>query len=83
MSAGERGALFFELWERQRGRCAICNGLMARRRADLPHASLYSKLRATFDHIRPLSRGGADGPDNIQLACRSCNLAKGDTIVSG
>jgi 5-methylcytosine-specific restriction endonuclease McrA len=29
-----------------------------------------------FDHIIPLSRGGGDQAGNIQLLCRTCNLAK-------
>jgi len=29
------------------------------------------------DHIVPLSRGGSDYLDNLALACRSCNLRKG------
>ena len=28
------------------------------------------------EHIVPVSRGGADGGDNLALACRSCNLHK-------
>lgn len=28
------------------------------------------------DHIFPLSKGGGNGPENIQLLCKSCNLSK-------
>jgi hypothetical protein len=28
------------------------------------------------DHVRPLSRGGPDGDDNLVLACKRCNLSK-------
>lgn len=31
----------------------------------------------TIDHIVPLSRGGSNWPDNIQLLCQSCNDSKG------
>jgi hypothetical protein len=31
------------------------------------------------DHIIPLSLGGSNGKENIQLACRSCNLVKGSS----
>ena len=30
------------------------------------------------DHIMPLSRGGAHSPDNLCIACRSCNSSKHD-----
>ena len=28
------------------------------------------------DHVMPLSRGGSNGPENIQLLCVSCNTSK-------
>jgi 5-methylcytosine-specific restriction endonuclease McrA len=30
------------------------------------------------DHVFPRSRGGSDEPENIVIACQSCNSAKGD-----
>ena len=33
------------------------------------------------DHVVPLMRGGSNDPDNICLACKPCNLAKG--ILTG
>ncbi|MDJ0799267.1 MAG: HNH endonuclease signature motif containing protein [Calothrix sp. MO_167.B12] len=32
------------------------------------------------EHIIPLSRGGVDSEDNLALACRSCNLRKGNRV---
>ena len=32
------------------------------------------------DHIIPLSRGGSDSPENIVVACQSCNLSKNDKL---
>lgn len=29
-----------------------------------------------IDHIKPVARGGADGEDNLCVACQSCNFAK-------
>ena len=34
----------------------------------------------TKDHIIPLSKGGTDTPDNIQLHCFACNISKGDRL---
>jgi hypothetical protein len=34
-----------------------------------------------FDHVIPIARGGSDDPENLQLLCRTCNLAKSDRIV--
>lgn len=32
----------------------------------------------TVDHLTPLARGGSDGPENIVIACASCNFHKAD-----
>jgi 5-methylcytosine-specific restriction endonuclease McrA len=32
----------------------------------------------TFDHRTPVCRGGMTTIDNLVLACRECNLTKGD-----
>jgi 5-methylcytosine-specific restriction endonuclease McrA len=36
----------------------------------------------TLDHVVPLSRGGAHDASNLVAACRSCNSAKQDRIVT-
>lgn len=42
----------------------------------------YSRLDAYhIDHVVPLSRGGGNGPDNICVACPSCNLSKGNKLL--
>jgi hypothetical protein len=53
------------VWARDGGRCVGC-------RAD---------KELHFDHIIPLAKGGSDEAENIQLLCRTCNLAKSDRIV--
>lgn len=37
-------------------------------------------LQFEVEHIKPLSRGGADSKNNLALACRSCNLFKSDSV---
>jgi len=46
-------------------RCAYCQTPLAGR-------------HRTKDHLRPLSRGGSQNPDNLVPACRSCNSRKKD-----
>lgn len=52
------------VWNRDGGQCCVCGA-----KADLE-----------FDHIIPISKGGATTFRNLQILCRSCNLKKSDTI---
>lgn len=52
---------FDAVFTRDGGACVYCGS------ADHP----------TLDHIVPRSRGGLDKPENLTLACRSCNSKKG------
>jgi len=47
-------------------RCRVCN----------------SRTKLHKDHIWPLSKGGTDRKDNIQILCQDCNLKKSDQISS-
>ena len=57
-------ALRGQVWRRDNGRCVQCE----------------SRENLQFDHIIPVSKGGATTVDNLQLLCRSCNLSKGAKI---
>lgn len=50
-----------EVWQRDGGRCCQCG----------------SEHYLEFDHVIPLSRGGATSVNNLQILCRQCNLEKG------
>ena len=52
------------VWNRDGGRCCICG----------------SKIELEFDHIIPLSKGGATSFRNLQLLCKKCNLKKLDKL---
>ncbi|MEM7329222.1 MAG: HNH endonuclease [Pseudomonadota bacterium] len=71
---------FQSLWTAQSGRCALCGEAMLRNRFEAPHARVWQKQRATFDHIVPRSKGGPDTPDNLQLAHARCNKIKGNLL---
>lgn len=55
-----------EQYERQRGQCHWCGVKVG----DTYH----------IDHVVPLSRGGSNWPENIVIACPSCNLSKHDRL---
>lgn len=49
----------------QGGVCALCG------------ASIVDDRTREVDHIIPLSKCGSNGPENIQILCRTCNRQKG------
>ena len=53
-----------EIIERDGPFCAYCG-------VELDEATF------TVDHIEAFSKGGSDDPDNLTVACRSCNSSKG------
>lgn len=51
-------------YERQHGHCFWCGAKVTWRKKHI-------------DHVIPLALGGSNGPENLVIACPSCNLAKG------
>ena len=59
------GAVKRAVWKRDGGRCVSCGG----------------RERLEFDHIIPVSMGGASTARNLQLLCESCNRQKGGSLA--
>ncbi|PYU86412.1 MAG: hypothetical protein DMG08_29850 [Acidobacteria bacterium] len=57
-------AIKSEVWRRDGGKCVKCG----------------AGVNLQFDHIIPISKGGATTTANLQLLCRSCNLGKRNYI---
>jgi hypothetical protein len=39
-------------------------------------------LKANIDHVMPISKGGMHTLDNVRVACRACNAAKGAKVAA-
>lgn len=52
------------VWRRDGGACVRCG----------------SRYELEYDHDIPVTKGGSNGPENIQLLCRPCNRSKGAKI---
>lgn len=55
------------LWERSKV-CGICG------------EKIETMRESTVDHVVPLSKGGSNRMDNLQLAHEACNLKKGNAV---
>jgi 5-methylcytosine-specific restriction endonuclease McrA len=44
--------------------------------------NLLTEKQATLEHVQPITRGGNDKPENIKIACKSCNSSKRDKTLA-
>lgn len=58
-------AIKMAVWQRDNGRCQRCG----------------SNYELQFDHIIPISLGGANTLENLQILCGKCNRAKSNSII--
>lgn len=58
------------VWDRDEGRCGICEQQID------PNVPWPERMSKTLDHIIPLSKGGVHSYANIQLAHHVCNSRK-------
>lgn len=57
-----------DILKRDGSTCYLCQRTLARH-------------EVTLDHVQPLSRGGAHTPNNIRIACKSCNSRKHNKLL--
>jgi 5-methylcytosine-specific restriction endonuclease McrA len=57
-----------DLREKQGNCCGLCG------------IAFSKEIKYEVDHIIPVSRGGSNWPQNLQLLCRSCNAKKSNII---
>lgn len=77
-SARERRLLREELFALQKGRCHWCEGPMSIARGHSDH-----RHYGTFEHLTPKANGGQGHRENLVLAHRRCNEARGRAMVLG
>lgn len=68
-----------EIADKYEMRCAICGCVTDPTDMWMGKSGrlCYGRKYPTVDHIIPLRQGGTDSMDNVQLACKHCNSAKG------
>lgn len=59
--------------------CYLCGATCVRYRYKRD-AGTRPRNELTIDHVVPLAHGGEDTIENMAVACRACNEAKGDVV---
>ncbi len=67
LSGRQRKRITDAIYIRDAARCHLCHQLVRRR-------------DASVDHVVPSSKGGPSTLDNLKLAHRRCNFAKGNRV---
>ena len=67
----------------QRSCCAICGNPLGRRSRWRPWLGTVIYVRGTIDHVWPRSLGGFDGPGNLVMTHRRCNVRKAARLPTG
>ncbi len=75
----ENGITLAKLYRRDRGICYICGRTcdLKDKITDERGTIICGNTYPSIDHVIPLSLGGPNTWDNVKLACRGCNTAKG------
>ncbi len=71
----KRDKLFNELIIKQNSRCLYCNKEFHK------NFKLTTPLQPTIDHKIPIKKGGKEEKSNYVLACRDCNVIKGNKTI--
>lgn len=67
-----------KLYDRDNGICKICNGICNwNDKKEVNGTTIVGNTYPSIDHIIPLSKGGTDDWENLQLAHFKCNWVKG------
>ncbi len=69
--------IWHQHWKSLAYHCAYCGIPLLWQRPETMPKDLYHRFQPTRDHVVPRAGGGSDRPENLRIACRRCNEAKG------
>lgn len=71
LTSRKKTAIVSKLISRDGDRCRLCKRLLV-----FDKSQVSDPLYRTIDHIKPVSRGGSNVLENMQLLCGGCNREK-------